>query len=319
LVSLAKAQNPCITNPLNSSCATYQPNPATITAESNALCMGGMADMPGCTVKALCQSKNYKSQYCDSFSIYKDICVGTMSGMPNCSIYTSMCREDSVVQECNTPFLPLPDSETLQSYIDQICEMNMAPCAECKASSCEYLQVYSELCMSMPDMANCTDWRSMCKLIPDWSLCSQEASLIPIMRMFFHWGKVDYVLFEKWVPYNDATYAAAWVGTLVFTILWEVLKLFRSRLEKRWSDDGYVSINGPGVFNGEAQFSAKKDITRAIFHTVELAWGFLVMLIVMTYNIGLCFAVLAGAFIGSLLVGRIERRAAIVSRARKME
>lgn len=36
-------------------------------------------------------------------------------------------------------------------------------------------------------------------------------------------------------------------------------------------------------------------------HTVRLGTAYLIMLVVMTYNVGLCLAVLAGAFVGFFL------------------
>jgi len=120
-----------------------------------------MSSMPGCTINSLCQTKKYSSPYCQPFSIYKDICT-QMPRMSNCSIYRSMCVAGSVVKECNTTVLPLPSSSSLLEYITQICsDMNMAPCAQCDSSTCDYLTVYSELCLSMPSMENCSFWHSM--------------------------------------------------------------------------------------------------------------------------------------------------------------
>jgi len=124
------------------------------------------------------------------------------------------------------------------------------------------------------------------------------------MRMYFHWSFLDYVLFQKWVPNSTGTYTATWIAVLVFTIFFEVLKLMRTRYEKKWAAQEYTSINSTGLMDGEAPFRAKIDISRAFLHTIEVGWGFLVMLIVMTYNVGLFLAVLAGSFIGMLLVGR---------------
>lgn len=35
-----------------------------------------------------------------------------------------------------------------------------------------------------------------------WKLCSAQANKdpIPIMRMYFHSGQLDYILFKEWVP-----------------------------------------------------------------------------------------------------------------------
>jgi len=129
------------------------------------------------------------------------------------------------------------------------------------------------------------------------------------MRMYFHMGITDYVLFKSWVPNTTLTYIGTWVAIFLFTIVFEVMKLFRTRWEKKWADqltEEYtnISINSNSIFAGEAPFRTKIDFARATLHLIEVGWGFLVMLVVMTYNIGLFVAVLAGAFFGMLLIGR---------------
>jgi len=157
----------------------------------------------------------------------------------------------------------------------------------------------------MPDMSECEAWQEMCAPIQDWSLCSaQSGNNIPPMRMYFHWGIMDYVLLQAWVPNSSLTYAATWIAVFVITVLFEVLKLVRTRYERRWTEElnEYVSVNSDNVQGPPFRFQA--DFMRAILHTIEVGWGFLVMLVVMTYNVGLFIAVLAGSFIGMLFVGR---------------
>lgn len=303
-VSGILAQDYCITNPMNASCADYQPNKNTITAANNDLC--GMMPMTQCTINSLCQQYKYSGDYCEPFSIYKSICMD-MSDMSGCSTYNTMCIPGSLVQICNIPTLPLPSASILKANISQICaHMDMVPCSECtgSSSSCDYLKVYSQLCLSMPDMSECVYWKTMCDDIPDWTLCTaSKNNPTPSMQMYFHWSIMDYVLLQSWVPDSNTTYALTWLAVFLLATLFEFVKLVRSKYEKKWSEQEYTSLNDAIVFSG-APFRASVDIPRALLHTLEVAWGFLVMLVVMTYNIGLFGAVLAGAFFGMLVVGR---------------
>jgi len=123
---------------------------------------------------------------------------------------------------------------------------------------------------------------------------------LPLILFYFHWSISDYVLLRSWVPYDTATYAMTWLAVWLLSVLFEVIKLIRTRYEKKWSQPEYSTLNG----EAENPFRPKVEFLRALIHTTEVAWGFIVMLVVMTFNFGLFLAVLAGAFVGMLLVGR---------------
>lgn len=306
VIGFVSAQDYCVTNPTSSNCSSYYPNENDITASNTQMCSGMMGSMAGCTINSLCSKEQYNSQYCATFSIYMDIC-DEMPMMPNCSTYRTMCVQGSYVPVCKYATLPLPNGQVLQQNISLICEMPMAPCSDCTTTSCASpLITYSQLCMMMPEMEQCAGWHTLCELIPDWSLCSSKHSStkIPPMRMYFHFSFMDYVLFQNWVPDTSGSYAWTWIVVFVFTVFFEFLKLYRTRCEKKWNAQEYTSLNGGGFLDGEAPFRARIDITRGFLHALEVAWGFLVMLVVMTYNVGLFFAVLAGSFVGMVVVGR---------------
>jgi len=87
------------------------------------------------------------------------------------------------------------------------------------------------------------------------------------------------------------------------------LKLVRTRLEKRWNAEfeahaeTELLLNNT-IFAAQMPFRLGVDLPRAFLHLLEVAWGLLIMLVAMTFNVGLFFAVLAGAFVGMLFVGR---------------
>jgi len=310
-------QDACATTPFDKSCATYTPSKTLIENYTTSLC-NDMPGMTACYVNQLCNDAQFQlesDKYCYPFSVYTDICI-SMKGMPDCSLYGSMCpNTSSLIQECYIPTLTLPSSSIAKNLSLTICAgMNMDACSQCSPSStsCNYFQMYSDLCISMPNMPECAAWSTMCKDIPHWPLCSNVSpnKVIPVMRMYFHTGIVDYVLFKEWVPTTNASYALSWIAIFVFTVLYEVIKLIRTRLEKKWSDklneeySGLVNSTRFTFLAGEAPFRPKVDFMRATIHALEVAWGFLVMLVVMTFNVGLCMAVLAGSFVGMLFIGR---------------
>jgi hypothetical protein len=55
---------------------------------------------------------------------------------------------------------------------------------------------------------------------------------------------------------------------------------------------------------GAPRFFFTIDVPRAFLQSIEVIWSLLLMLVAMTYNVGLFFAIPAGAFIGTLIFGR---------------
>jgi copper transporter 1 len=200
--------------------------------------------MWGCTVNRVClqqKPEHGKSGYCERFSVLKDLCLD-MPGMKGCGNYTSMCSNVSVVQECDMKALPFPDSKELGALIQKMCDrMPMSECKKCINNNdmmtmmlhCDMMQVYSDLCKSMPNMGECAAWKTLCKAVPEWSLCSNTDghNTVPEMRMYFHTGLVDYVLVEQWVPTNNWQYALTFVAIVLMGILYELLKVCRSVFE----------------------------------------------------------------------------------------
>jgi len=315
-----KGDDSCIDNPIQS-CANYTMPGTMVNNLISALCPPGMGKMPGCTVNSICSNNKYKDdRYCrNRFSVYKELCTD-MPGMANCTSYKSMClANETHVTECQAPALPLPSSSQCLSSVSTICSdpmmMGMAGCSKCSTNHlamglpCEVLQVYSELCLSMSNMPECAKWKAVCDLVPDWPICSYGGGTnMPPMRMYFHTGYLDYVLFEQWVPSNIGYYIATWLVVCLFAVFYEFFKLYRSSLERKWTENvgteelEYMTINGEKTFY--PRFRPRVDILRAFLHFLEVAWGMVIMLVVMTFNLGLFFAVCGGAFLGMLFVGR---------------
>ena len=115
-------------------------------------------------------------------------------------------------------------------------------------SSCDLLATYSKLCKAMPDMSQCAAWKTMCVNIPDWNICSYSgADSPPEMRMYFHTGILDYILFKEWVPRTIGiyfvnliinlklgSYVGSCIAVFIMGFISEVIKAFRCYCDKMW-------------------------------------------------------------------------------------
>jgi len=249
-----------------------------------------------------------ESTYCEPFAILKEVC--TDMPMSGCGNYTRMCAANTVVEQCSTPMVALPTTERAKNFTRSICmEMSMDGCDECtkEPMKCDWLSTYSNLCLSMPDMTQCSAWKKMCVSIPTWPLCSiSTTSDVVEMRMYFHTDYRDYILFKQWVPKDDKQYALSILAVFVISLLYEFLKVVRSVAERKWEKEfvGYAPLSDGmrGVFFAPFRFSV--DVPRALLHFLEVMWGLFVMLIAMTYNVGLVVTIGVGAAVGTLLFGR---------------
>lgn len=206
-------------------------------------------------------------------------------------------------------------------------------------SDCPSLQVYSKLCIAMPEMSNCRTWARMCTAYPDSvnvlpEMCQKEAlaaatstgtnpstttptdsvlgdwEALPPMRMYFHQSEADIFLFREFVPRSTAVYVLVCFFIVAFTLIYYAIQALRIKLNSYFTDRVEIakSLSKQPTTTVESirqWWSREKfHVLRSLLATVEVMFGFIVMLIVMSYNIGWVLCVLVGSFLGQWIFGR---------------
>lgn len=159
-----------------------------------------------------------------------------------------------------------------------------------------------------------------------------------MMAVFFN--SMDTSLYSTaWTPSSTAGYAGTCIFLVLLAALFRALLAGKSIMEQRWLDQElarrYVAVRGKQPFaetvsqdsmakdmvlsaNGVEEnvrvverkrtmvrpFRLTVDPVRACLDMVIAGVGYLLMLAVMTMNVGYFMSVLGGVFVGSLAVGR---------------
>ncbi|KAF9545902.1 hypothetical protein EC957_010407 [Mortierella hygrophila] len=358
----------CLVTPSDPSCVSFVLPPATVTADIEGLCTQ-MPYMPGCSLYSSCKAASKTDQWCTPFSVLADICSVDMPMMKDCKNYVALCGSAANQTTASRPSIcksapmieAFPTTKNASALVIDICtEMDMAGCERCPkpapgayAADCDTLGTYAILCKAMPDMSQCATWKSMCSASSATasSLSFQSSEYCaagvgspemnpPAMRMYFHLGFSDYVLFEKWVPRNQGQYVGTWFALFFLTLFFQTISTYRTCLESRWaeeqaaendetsksdSSERLTSFGGDGkhrssIFMHWIQLwrqpwslnEVKQNVIRALLTFVETTLGYALMLVTMTFNVPLFFAVIAGLTIGSVVFSR--QRSAGVAR-----
>lgn len=303
----------CIKDPMAASCKAYKYPNATIDLDK--VCgMGDMGSMSGCSVHKRCSIGGASGAVCDDFELLLAVC-DPMPGMMPCKNAMSICQNGTAVAACSSmpqSLVRMPSAGQAKMAALRVCtEMpKMAACPACTAASCpDPLLSLSKLCQAMPAMDECAGWEAWC-VLPESSdelpaYCSGApppgGGGVP-MRMYFHTDWRDYILFESWVPDDARSYFVSLVAVLCMGVMSAWLRgvravaesyLARMRRRKGGRNDGLATLRDNAV--------------RALLVSVSTALDYLLMLIAMTYNVGLFTAVIVGLGIGTLGFGHWGR------------
>jgi copper transporter 1 len=159
------------------------------------------------------------------------------------------------------------------------------------------------------------------------------------MAMVFFNGHNTPLFSLAWMPTGPAGYAGTCIFLIILAITMRLLMVTKALLEIRWHDQAmqrrYITVDGqkpfseriisdpkskgavlsangveehvrvminPGPSISAWRFST--DLPRAALVTIMAGIGYLLMIAVMTLNVGYFMSILAGIFIGELSLGR---------------
>ncbi|KAJ5279497.1 Ctr copper transporter [Penicillium angulare] len=133
--------------------------------------------------------------------------------------------------------------------------------------------------------------------------------------MAFNTNNLSAVLFsQSWMPNTIAGYVGSWFFLFFLAIIWRASAASLSKLDAFWAaKNARYSI----LSNGGQDEPPQKDVAqgwrisvnlpRALLRTIHQGIAYLLMIAVMTMNIGFFFAVLVGFFFGELIFSRVSR------------
>jgi copper transporter 1 len=278
-----------------------------------------MKGMPGCGLETATKSS--------PFVIYSTICTD-MPSMKDCSLFKSQCsNSDNIQCQKNRP-IPLPSSSITTKQIYSICkEMAMDGCDVCPIQNenssyaeCDLIGTYSKLCNAMPEMSQCAAWKLMCSSNADLPWCPQQVTGAPAMKMYFHNDIANYILFKSLVPQNNTQYAIAGIVCFLMAVFYEALQVYISFLELKWNNTSLkvtedASKEAFGLENTlypisiwRHAFGMSRGIQgitqafiRGLLRTVSITLSYALMLLSMTFNVGLFIAIVIGFGFGTFV------------------
>jgi copper transporter 1 len=256
-----------------------------------------------------------------------------MQKMDGCGDYVSMCKAGSLVPQCKTETIPkmITTSKTTLDVINMCSQMDMPGCSSCTSSKCgDPLFSISQVCLSM-EMERCLGWTTMCQSIAADGegghmsfFCGKDPShlaAVPLMRMYFHTGYLDYVLFKGWVATSFVQYLFSILAIIFTAMLTVFLKSWRlhsdeetrlASIQKSRESDPLLSDSRIRKRKRLVPFwkhmipssiQLRENCRRMIFAFFILILDYCLMLIAMSFNVGYFFAVILGVALGTLLWG----------------
>ncbi|PSK60711.1 Copper transport protein CTR2 [Elsinoe australis] len=135
-------------------------------------------------------------------------------------------------------------------------------------------------------------------------------------QMVFHWSTKNLcIVFESWRITSTVSLVFSLLAIVALTAGYELVRELSRRYEASQSsgkdlppalsspspDTDRRSLLRPGRATAEEE--QKTKIIKAAFYAVQVFYSFFIMLLFMTYNGWVMFAVAAGAFVGYLMFG----------------
>merc|ERR1719259_677464 len=136
------------------------------------------------------------------------------------------------------------------------------------------------------------------------------ACMCEMMKMYFHFGYSEVVvLFEWWSISTVWELLLSMLGLFILAYLYEGLKFYRDHLFRASAGPVYTSSSktdltiDDGPQPRRMSMFSTVHVVQTLLHVVQFTISYILMLIFMTYNLWLCFAVLAGSALGYFFFG----------------
>lgn len=123
------------------------------------------------------------------------------------------------------------------------------------------------------------------------------------LQMFFEWSTDVTILFEPWVTRTWYFYTLSCIGVAVMAVGLEWLR----------------SVYHQMAHSEDRRLTKLRRFGESLLYGGYIVMSYLVMLVVMTYNVGLCLAILVGYVLGHYLFPRGGSVAGVGSRGRGQE
>lgn len=128
-----------------------------------------------------------------------------------------------------------------------------------------------------------------------------DPMMFPSMKMYLHQRVGELVIWKEWIPSNTGQYVGTLIAVMLFGVVSTGTKVYRSRLEASWIGEaleGHRSVPFPLE-------TLKQNSIKAALTFVATLIDYANMLVVMTFNVGLLFAVTTGYALGTLLLSHL--------------
>lgn len=157
---------------------------------------------------------------------------------------------------------------------------------------------------------------------------NSSADSMPSMNMLFTTGFTQPLYSPAWNPKTRGQYAGTIIFLIVLSILWRGLLAWKAYLEESWAarEKSRTIIVAPSSPSEDSVDDPKKsarveqmarpqtgsakpwrwstDLPRSILTVIASGTGYLLMLAVMTMNVGYFLSILGGIFVGEMMFGR---------------
>ncbi|CAK7236610.1 hypothetical protein SBRCBS47491_009697 [Sporothrix bragantina] len=127
------------------------------------------------------------------------------------------------------------------------------------------------------------------------------------MSMTFFYSLITPLFSTAWTPSNTGQYAGTCIFLIILAVIHRALVAFRSAIFAHTHAPGHATANDLEKEKVSlSRFNAGRELARGIIEAVTGGIGYLLMIAVMTMNVGYFSSVIAGLFLGGFLVGRFD-------------